>query len=248
MSLAEALFAFASEPEILVALDFDGTLAEHVDHAEDARALPENSEALYRLLAAPATTVAIVSGRPLEFLQRTAQLPEGLLLVGSHGAEMSSGLELSEQEAATVAAIIAQLGELASGIEGAWVEPKPAGAALHTRMSPAELAPGAQRAARRVAAAIGGLHERDGKNIVEFSVRDDTKGHAVDRLREQLRPNAVLYAGDDVTDEDAFARLYSFDLGIKIGPGPTAAGHRLDHPAEIAGVLTELARLRVHVP
>lgn len=248
MSLQDALLAFASEPELLVALDFDGTLAEHVDHAEDARALPENSAALHELIAAPATTVAIISGRPLEFLQRTAQLPPGLLLVGSHGAEMSSGLELTDLEVRTVAAIIGALEGLAAGIEGAWVEHKPAGAALHTRMSPPELAPGAQRAASELAASIGGLHERDGKNIVEFSVRDDTKGHALVRLREQLRPNAVLYAGDDVTDEDAFAALHSFDVGIKIGPGATAAAYRLDRPADVAPVLSELARLRVHVP
>ena len=48
-----ALRELARVPHLLVALDFDGTLAPEVDSPEQARALPEAREAVLRLLALP---------------------------------------------------------------------------------------------------------------------------------------------------------------------------------------------------
>jgi len=53
-----------------------------------------------------------------------------------------------------------------------------------------------------------------------------------------------MYAGDDVTDEDAFAVLRSDDLGLKIGPGASLAGYRVQGPDEMAQVLALLADFR----
>ena len=85
---------------------------------------------------------------------------------------------------------------------------------------------------------------RLGKNVIEFSVRSTTKGEAVEHLRRYTRASAVFYAGDDVTDEDAFVALRADDLGVKSGDGATAADHRVGGPAEVAAVLTLLATLR----
>jgi trehalose 6-phosphate phosphatase len=171
-----------------------------------------------------------------------------MLLVGSHGAEMSEGLALEPDEVHRVGAVIAALEQVAAAVEGAWVEHKPAGAALHTRLTPRALVHEAQHAAREAAGRIGGLMERDGKDIVEFTVRADTKGDAVVRLRERLRPDAVMFAGDDVTDEHAFAALRAGDLALKIGDGPTIAAHRIPAPADLAAVLDALARQRSPLP
>jgi trehalose 6-phosphate phosphatase len=54
----------------------------------------------------------------------------------------------------------------------------------------------------------------------------------------------VFYAGDDVTDEDAFAVLRPHDFGLKSGPGKTIAEFRVADPREVAGVLSLLASLR----
>lgn len=242
--LRAALAALATAPRLLVALDFDGTLGEHVDDPELARALPANTDAVVRLAATPGTTVAIVSGRPLEFLSATAALPEGLLLVGSHGAELSEGLALDADELRRRAHLIEELEQVAAPVEGAFVERKPAGAALHTRLTPPAAALAAQHEARLAADRVGGLFERDGKNVLEFALRSDTKGDALERLRERVRPDAVLYAGDDVTDEDAFAVLRDGDLALKVGEGATAAAHRIPGPADLAAVLDALAGAR----
>ena len=54
----------------------------------------------------------------------------------------------------------------------------------------------------------------------------------------------MFYAGDDVTDEDAFAVLGAGDLGLKIGQGVTVAGYRVRGPEELAEVLALLADFR----
>src|SRR5947209_11222320 len=73
----------------LVGLDFDGTLSPIVPRAEDARLAPELLPTLLRLRDVVGT-VAVVSGRPRSYL--AAQLPPGLLLVGSYGLELPEDL------------------------------------------------------------------------------------------------------------------------------------------------------------
>ena len=53
-----------------------------------------------------------------------------------------------------------------------------------------------------------------------------------------------LRAGDDATDEDAFAALGAGDLGLKIGQGHTRAAHRVRGPEEVAQVLRLLVDIR----
>jgi trehalose 6-phosphate synthase/phosphatase len=85
---------------------------------------------------------------------------------------------------------------------------------------------------------------REGKDVIEFALRPGNKGDAIDRLREHTSATSVFYAGDDVTDEDAFAVLGPEDLGLKIGRGRTAAGHRVRGPEEVAEALALLADYR----
>ena len=80
-----------SETErLLVATDFDGTLAPIVDDPATARPLPESMEALETLTAIPGTVVAVVSGRALADLQDLLGGNQRIHLVGSHGAETSA--------------------------------------------------------------------------------------------------------------------------------------------------------------
>ena len=71
-----------------------------------------------------------------------------------------------------------------------------------------------------------------------------SKGSAIDLLRERDGATAVVYLGDDVTDEKAFARLRDGDVGVKVGPGPSAARYRIDSPEDVAVALAYLAARR----
>ena len=67
---------------------------------------------------------------------------------------------------------------------------------------------------------------------------------AVKELRERTGATATLFIGDDVTDEDAFARLGAGDVGVKVGEGATAAEYRVEDPESVARLLTAFAHSR----
>ncbi|AYF97132.1 trehalose-phosphatase [Protaetiibacter intestinalis] len=248
--LVGALRELARVRRLLVALDFDGTLAPEVDSPEQARALPEARDAVLRLLALPRTRVALVSGRALRSLIHVAQLPDETLLVGSHGIEIrlddpTARVNLDTAELERVDVLHEVLSQVADSIDDVWLEAKPAGFALHTRLATEEDSRLAHLVAlRETQAELDDLTIREGKNVLEFAVRSTTKGEAVEHLRRYTAADAVFYAGDDVTDEDAFDALGPDDLGVKSGPGPTLAPFRVAGPAEVAHVLSALATFR----
>jgi trehalose 6-phosphate phosphatase len=248
--LDTALRRLAAMPRLLVALDFDGTLAPEVDEPEQARALPAAREAVLSLLAATDTRVALVSGRAVASLEQVADLPGTVLLAGSHGVEIrldhpGDAIALSAEEGARRAKLSDILGDVAQNYDNVWIETKPAGFALHTRLaSEADSRNAHLEALALTKDELGDLTVREGKNVLEFSVRTATKGEAVEHLRRYTKADAVFYAGDDVTDEDAFRALGPVDLGVKSGRGATAAAHRVEGPSEIAHVLGVLAEYR----
>jgi trehalose 6-phosphate phosphatase len=248
--LRDALAALAGAGSLLVALDFDGTLAPTVDDPAKARALPEARAAVERLTRLPATRVALVSGRTVEDLEQVSGFGDEVLLVGSHGIELrldepEDVIALDEQERRAMRTLSEVLGQVVDTLQTVWLEPKPAGFALHTRLATERHSRVAHLVAMSEAQAeIEDLKVRLGKNVIEFSVRSTTKGEAVEHLRQYTHADAVFYAGDDVTDEDAFVALDSDDLGLKSGGGTTAADFRVDGPEDVAHVLTLLAGLR----
>lgn len=252
-----ALARFAAHDQVLVALDFDGVLAPIVARPGDARALPAAAAAVQRLVASPRARLALVSGRHLADLVAVAEPPPGALLVGSHGAERgvvgpdgeprAEPATLSEAQQLLLEELTTTLTEMVAAAEvpGAWIEHKPAGVVVHTREMPeaaaATLETGVMDAVEhRWPHGVRSLH---GKRVVELSVLAATKGAAVERLRTDLAADAVLYAGDDVTDEDALATLRPGDVGIKVGEGATVAAHRVADPVAFADVLGRLASL-----
>ena len=252
-SLHEALTRVAAADRLLVALDFDGTLAPLEDEPMRARALPVAAKAVAALAALPDTPVAFVSGRSMHDLREIAEHADDaqIFLAGSHGAELwvpgEGHLDTEDDEDAALLrdelrdAMTAQLSEF----EGVWVEPKTFGFGIHSRVASAEDAQKARDAADRlVALRAPHWRRRTGHNIVEYSFRHEGKDSAIAALRERLGATAVLFAGDDVTDEDALASLGPADLGVRVGQGQTAASVRVGSIQELAAALSLLARMR----
>ncbi|GAA1047886.1 trehalose-phosphatase [Arthrobacter russicus] len=246
--LQSALERLSRVPRILVAMDFDGTMAPLVARAEAARATPASAAAFNRLAELPGITTALISGRALDSLRNVAEPDRRTLLIGSHGAESWLGpgaepLRLSADQARQREAIIQLLSEVSAGHPGTTVELKPAGAVLHTRQADDLLAAAAVDAAR---SGLGGLgvEPKTGKRVLEASVLRSDKGQGLQTLRDASAAEAVLFAGDDTTDEDGFAVLRWPDVGVKVGSGPTVAEFRIGSVPETALLLDALVRLR----
>lgn len=249
-ALSDALGRLATTPRLLVALDFDGTLAPEVDAPMEARALPDALVAIRRLAAAEATHVALVSGRDLASLGAISETPDEVLLVGSHGIEVRvDGHEtsLTDDEVDARRRLSEAVHAAAAGHDEVFVEEKPAGLALHTRLADEATTTAVHSAARLAVGELDGIHERTGKNVLEFAVRPTGKNDGIDRLRDIVGATGVLYAGDDVTDEDGFLALGDGDLALKVGPGESRAGYRVADPQAVAALLLELADLREHL-
>lgn len=240
-----------SRRPVLIALDFDGTLAPLIDNPDDSTMLPVAADAVGRLASSAGVTVALVSGRSLTDLQRRSQAPEGCMLIGSHGGEKGHisayGLErepirLEPEQADLLTRIGAGLTAAARGRDGVWVQHKPAGAVLHTRMAAADDAAAATEQALALAKSLGvdALH---GKDVVEVAVLRVDKGRALADLRRELGSAVVLYAGDDTTDEFAFEVLGESDLAVKIGTGDSAARLRSADPRAFSEALAAFAEM-----
>ncbi len=250
--LQDAVHALAGVRRLLVALDFDGVLAPIVAVPSDARPLPASAAAIGSLATLPDTTVVLVSGRGLADLAEVSGLGMPVRMIGSHGGEFddSAAVVLDDDQRARLDRLAAELRELVDGEPGVALEYKRAGVAVHVRNASPDVAARVMDAVRAGPAARPGVEATPGKAVLDLAVLQVNKGAAVDMLRERLGVDAVLFAGDDVTDETAFRRLRTGDLGVKVGAGETAAAHRVADPAAMAAVLEQLlaARAAVQLP
>lgn len=244
--LRDGLERLARSGDLLVASDYDGTLAEIVDNPAEAVPLPEAMAAIRRLASLANTHVAVISGRALRDLMTLTAAPPEVVLIGSHGSELA--LDFKDTMPAELAAAYARLRDEVAAIarEGAGlgVEEKPAGVALHYRLASEETARRALERVERGPAAREGIFTRHGKKVVELSVVPSSKGRALDMLRSRIAATSVLFVGDDLTDEEAFAGLGQADVGVKVGEGDTLARYRVTDPQAVAALLHELADLR----
>ncbi|MHC6594748.1 trehalose-phosphatase [Arthrobacter sp. C152] len=247
--LRDAVRRIARTEHLLVAMDFDGTMAPIVGRAGDARPLPRSASAFAGLAVLPRTTTALISGRALASLREVASPPVNTLLIGSHGAEAwlgpgSTELALEEDQKALLAEVRAVLADIVAQAPGTALEDKPAGVVLHTRMADDDVAEDAVAAARAVLQDRKGVYLKDGKRVLETSVVHASKGEGVTFLRQVSGATAVLFAGDDTTDEDAFARLGPGDVGVKVGLDFTQAQYRVEAPVHVAELLEALLQER----
>jgi len=245
--LDAALQRCATATPLLVALDFDGTLAPLVDNPMDSRMIPEARSALEALTESGGVTIALVTGRAIESILQVADPLPSWWLVGSHGIEVVSPEQRGGYFTARI--VPAELEEGFRGIvdahPGTRVEYKPFGVALHTRGVDPERAAFAEHAAQQLCRDwAGGIVVRLGHGIVECALRDATKGDGIREVTAAIGAECVVFAGDDRTDEDGFAVLGEKDVAIRVGGGQTIAPYRLADAHAVASALWRIHDLR----
>jgi hypothetical protein len=117
--------------------------------------------------------------------------------------------------------ILDELAAICRRGEGLAVEEKPASLALHYRNAAEPVAREALAAVLAGPATRDGIHTRHGKRVVELMLVPTDKGVALQRIRRMVGATAVLFLGDDLTDESAFAALQRDDVSVKVGAGET---------------------------
>ena len=233
--------------ELLVCLDFDGTLAPIVERPEDAEILPGNAAVLEELYGRDDVEVAVVSGRSLEDVRARAEVDD-LAYAGNHGLELCAESEATVHPAAarhrpTVEAVAEDVAEDVGDIDGVIVERKDVTATVHYRLAADEDVPAVERTVEERVEGKKGIELTDGKQILEIrpAVEWD-KGRAVEWLAETLADDPlVVYVGDDTTDEAAFEVLVR-GISIVVGdPGDSAADYRVADPEGVGRLLDWLS-------
>ena len=242
----------AERPELVFALDYDGTLVPITSTPDGAAPDAELRELLGALAASPGVKVAVVSGRTLESLARfVGDLP--IALVAEHGvwSRPWGGTwtrHVEDPAHAWRAPVLAMLDEYCSRTPGSFVEPKTVGLAWHYRNAERQL--GAARArelrlnlvqilARQPAAVLGG------RKVVEVRPQDADKGVALKRLLAEIPGGETVVAmGDDRSDEELFRAAgpspYTFAASVL----PTHAHYRIDGPRAVRALLARVIERR----
>jgi trehalose 6-phosphate phosphatase len=234
------LLADLAAGRLLVGLDYDGVLAPLVT-APDGRTMRPATARLLREVARR-YPVAVVSGRAFRDLSRLVPGP-GLVRVGNHGFELGRAVPVPRSVLAQVAGWEAEVARRLDGVPGWHVEHKRSTLSIHYGMGREW-----RRVGRKVWAAglaLRGARLLPGKKVLNvIPVSFPTKGDAVRRVLARRRLDVALFLGDDRTDEDVFRIGEPSVVGVRVGPGATAARWRLRSQEDVDQVLERLRELR----
>lgn len=223
---------------MLLALDFDGTLAPIVSDPARA-AMRSSTRRLLRRLAARHPWV-VISGRARADLLPRVRGTGAAEVIGNHGSEP---WQASAGARRTVRRWTAELERRLGGLPGVTVEDKGLSIAVHYRRSPRR-----REAHERVLAAaarLGGARLVEGRLALNLLPPGAPhKGLALERARARFACDTAVFVGDDQTDEDVFAldqpgRL----LTIRVGRSRrSAASYYIRTQSEIDGLLRALSQ------
>jgi trehalose 6-phosphate phosphatase len=222
----------------LLAFDYDGVLAPLVRDPHGARMRPETKRLLRRVVRS--WPVAVVSGRAWK---DTLRLSEGIAptVVGNHGFELGHPKPVPRKVLAEVQAWKRALQDELDG--RVYFEDKRSTLAVHYGLERRWRA--VEQAVHSAAGRLRGARLVRGKKVLNVLPAEfPDKGDAVVALLARFKLDVALYAGDDVTDEDAFRVGLPRVVGVRVGPGRTLAPWRLPSQGDVDALLERLAALR----
>jgi len=240
-----AVLASFAWSNVLLAFDFDGTLAPIVTDPRRARMRPRTRQLLSTV--ARHYPCVVVSGRTRnDLMRRLGRIPV-CFVFGNHGVEPWAH---EETFSATVREWVGRLRAALRRQAGVRVEDKKYSVAIHYRRAPDKIS-----ARRAIATAVRDLSDArvvGGEQAVNVLLRNaPDKGIALQKARAMLSCETAIYVGDDDTDESAFASAPADQLlAVRIGGRPltSSAQFRLNTQMGIDRLLKTLLALRTPAP
>lgn len=233
------ILAQYAKSNILLAFDFDGTLAPIATDRHAAKMRPSTRALLAQL--GRVYPCVVLSGRSRRDTVDKTRATNLARVVGNHGLDLGNADRYARQVTLMLPALRRRLRAFA----GVDIENKRLSVAIHYRRS------SNKRAAREaIKAAIAALPFSvrliPGKRLVNvLPAGAPGKGQALLKLRRELRVDYALYVGDDVTDEDVFSSRQSRLMSVRVGRSlASAAAYFLRNQREIDRLLSELIVLR----
>jgi trehalose 6-phosphate phosphatase len=232
-------------PNSAVLLDVDGVLAPIVQHPDDAH-MPETTRRPLIEVAKRYGVVACVSGRRASDARRIVSLGS-IAYLGSHGSEVLRPGSIAPELDRELQAWTRRVQNFAHNAYGeeltrlrVRLEDKEAIAALHWRGTPDEDEALAAIEDVAEAAEAAGFVTHWGRKVLEIRppVRID-KGAGIVGLLRDTDLAAALYAGDDVTDLDAFrglgelVEMGSLGTAIRVGVRSDEGPPELEEAADV---------------
>ncbi|ELZ31091.1 trehalose-phosphatase [Halogeometricum pallidum JCM 14848] len=241
--------------ELLLCVDFDGTLSPVVEDPDSATMLPENRAALEALQSHPDVTVAVVSGRELSDVRSRVGLT-GVTYAGNHGLELrTEGTTkvhpVAKERKSDVERLSAELRGTFEEVRGVHVEDKGQTLTVHHRRAADAHAERARRTVARLVGEFGGetLTVSGDEEIIEVRPSIDwDKGSIVSSLLHDRVSCLPVFVGDSRTDEAGFRAVERDGVGIRVGEPDdraTAATEFVSDPAETAALLEWFQRTGV---
>jgi trehalose 6-phosphate phosphatase len=225
---------------VLVAFDYDGTLAPLVD--APARATMRASTRRLLTRVSKLYPCVVITGRAKADTVGRLRNIEVCRVVGNHGAEPSAGGEAIRRR---VRQWLPLLKARLSRRQGVVIEDKGFSVSVHYRQARERNA--TRRAILSAVRSLDDVRLVGGKLVVNLLVPDAPhKGLALERERSHFACDTVIYVGDDVTDEDVFQIDRPWPLlSIRVGrKRSSAAPYYIRHQAEIDRVLETLVAVR----
>lgn len=241
----QSLPAFLSPSETAFFFDFDGTLVELAPTPDGVVVPPAVVDSLAQLRQLTRGAVAVVSGRGIDSIDAFLGMPD-LPIAGLHGAERrdASGdtvrLGFNDERLLRMERVLA---ELVNAHPGTLLEIKGAALALHFRNAPLADAVAREATQRLVDEHPDAYVLQPGKMVYEIKPKNVDKGRAVAAFLDEppFAGRLPVFAGDDLTDEKAFAVVNARGgLSIKVGAGDTSARTRVDSVGAFAGWLADI--------
>lgn len=241
-------------------LDIDGTLCEIVERP-GAALIPRGARAsLAALTRAPASNVhlAFVTGRSIADARRMIGL-DGIIIYGNHGMERLAdsgnirGPEGWEHMGPNLRSGAQELSRMVATIPGTSLEDKQFTLTVHYREMDMAALPELKERVNDVALRYG-LRASPGKCVINLAPgaaagKDVAALEIVRDFAGDAKTASIFFAGDDVTDEDAFRALSRFPSAVTVRVGradaESAAQYSMEAPTDVHELLALIVASRL---